>query len=85
MADHRDAPTETIAAPEFVNRDPTGTNREVLYRRLRAGGRRFIKVVVHYRPVAASEPGATGSEWRGTVLTAYLTSRIKPGEAPLWP
>lgn len=85
MAEHLDALAATIATPEIVNRDPARVHREVLYRRLRPGGRRFLKVVVHYRPVAPTEPDATASEWWGTVLTAYLTSRIKPGEERLWP
>jgi hypothetical protein len=78
MADRLDAIRPAIEQPSYITRDADYPHRENYYRRT-PSGRRFIKVVVEYRPVP---PQGT---WTSEVITAYLSRKIKRKEAQLWP
>ena len=67
-----------VEACDLVTRDIRYAHRECLYRRF-GGDRRWMKVVVHYRPVP---PQGT---WAGEVITAFPARRVDPKEVPLWP
>jgi hypothetical protein len=57
-----------IEQPDFVTRDWKYRHRENFYRRT-ASGRRYLKVVVNYRPVP---PQGT---WIGEVITSYCPNQ----------
>ena len=78
MADRLAAIRPTIEHPGYVTQDANYPHRENYYRRT-PSGRRYLKVVVAYRPVP---PQGT---WAGEVVPAYLTRKIKRQEAQLWP
>ena len=65
-----------VGRPDRVSADANDPRRECLYRYL-GPGRLKLKVVVGCEPVPPS--GA----WAGTVITAYLTSRVPMSEVPL--
>ena len=67
-----------VAVPEVATRDAVFAHRENHYRRT-TSTRRWLKVVVHYRPVP---PQGT---WAGRVVTAYHTGTIPQKEQNLWP
>jgi hypothetical protein len=78
MADRLDAVRPAIEQPDYVTLDADYPHRENHYRRT-PSGRRYIKVVVEYRPVP---PQGT---WIGKVITAHICRKIKREEALLWP
>lgn len=65
MSDRLDDVRRTIASPDPLTRDRTYDRRECFYRRT-TSGRRWLKVVVSYRPT-----GPDGN-WTGLVVTAYF-------------
>lgn len=68
----------TIEQPEQVRRDRTYAHRENSYKR-KPSGKRWMKVVVHYRPVP---PQGT---WVGEVITAFSVEEPEPQEVLKWP
>lgn len=74
-----------VETPDVVTADKTYAPRENSYRRS-APDRPYLKVVVHFRPVApGSDIGAAESEWVGVVITAYPTIAVPRKEPQLWP
>jgi hypothetical protein len=67
-----------IEEPDYVTRDAEYPHRENHYRQI-PSMRRFIKVVVAYRPEPLPEA------WAGEVITAYIVRKLKPKESLLWP
>jgi hypothetical protein len=78
MADRLDEVLPTIEQPDYVTQDADYPHRENHYR-WTPSGRRFIKVVVEYRPIS---PQGT---WEGEVITAHISRNLKRKEAMLWP
>ena len=65
-----------VERPDLVTRDADYPRRECHYRRV--SPRRYLRVVVNYRPVPPDE-------WAGEVVTAHYRQDVKRGEHPLWP
>lgn len=78
MADRLSEIRSVVERPDYVTQDADYPHRENHYRRT-PSGRRFIKVVVEYRPVP---PQGT---WAGAVVTAHISRKPKRKEALLWP
>jgi hypothetical protein len=67
----------TLEQPDQVRRDRKFAHRENSYKR-KPSGKRWMKVVVHYRPVP---PQGT---WVGEIVTAYDVEEPEPLEVLLW-
>ena len=71
-----------VTSPQRVTRDHVEHQVENHYGAWR--GRVLLKVCVRYRPVPdPDDPRRTA--WRGEILTAHPTERVKTKEEPLWP
>ncbi|MGH2559659.1 MAG: hypothetical protein ACRDJH_11385 [Thermomicrobiales bacterium] len=76
MAPHLTDIIATVSEPDCIMRDVKHARRENFYRGVGDGGKRaprHVKVCIEFGP--------TG----GTIITAYMTQRTKPGERRLWP
>jgi hypothetical protein len=77
LAPARSIVLATIAYPDLVMRDAQRPDRESFYRvvewHLNGIPRRYIKVCVEYDLVG------------GTIITAFFSRNIKPGEYQRWP
>lgn len=72
MQGWHDQAKRAIENPLAVHRDAVHKDREIFYV-ARKGREPYLKVVVSFKGNI------------GTVLTTYLTGKIKPGEVPIWP
>jgi hypothetical protein len=72
MAGYESRVQAAVATPDVVTWDAEYDDRENFYRR--APGRLYLKVCVTY-----------DADGNGTVITAYLTRRVKRGEQRRWP
>lgn len=77
LANRAEEVQDAVTYADEVVRDKVYTHRDIHYQ-LRGSGRRWLRVVVHYRP---SDPSA----WVGEVITAHFISRRDRREVPKWP
>lgn len=77
MANLRDRIRDAVAFADEIVRDRDYAHREIHHRK-RDSSLSWIRVIVHYRP-------RESSDWIGEVITAHVTSRRDPREAPQWP
>lgn len=68
---------DAVTFADEVVHDKSFAHREIHYRD-KGSGRRWLRVVVHYRP---RDPAG----WSGEVVTAHIVSQRSPRELPIWP
>lgn len=68
---------DAVTSADEIVRDRKFAHREIHYR-AQGSGRRWLRVVIHYRP-------RNPSGWTGEAITAHLVNRRSHEEAHLWP
>ena len=77
LIDGEDDVRQAVASADEVFRDRLYPHRDIHYRSTRSA-RRWLRVVVHYRPSASHG-------WTGKVITAHIASHRPRSEVLQWP